>query len=107
MSFFQPPKFLYQLAQLVCELIHGLLEAGQKIKGHHNGEAYSGNGGEDCLFRNRASLWQGLLIHNAQIGFLIACGLGSIFRHEAAALQQFKHSRINLIFRQVFARVGM
>jgi len=56
MSFFKPPQLLYQLPELVGELIHGLLKAGQQVKRHHNGEAYSGNGGEDGLFHNRASL---------------------------------------------------
>ena len=65
--FFQPPEFLYEFAQLVREFVHGLLEAGQEVERHHDGEAYGRNGGQDGLFHD-SSLLMGKAPANAGAG---------------------------------------
>lgn len=37
-------EFFYQIAELLGEVIHRTLEAGQEVKGYYNGEADCGYG---------------------------------------------------------------
>lgn len=43
-------QFLYQLADLFGELVHGALEAGEQVEGDDDGKTDGGDGGKYGLF---------------------------------------------------------